>query len=342
MYAKLNNRPKKVIEYYKDYRLMNETRLAKAVLLRDELNEKLIEYRKEVYKYKDNYKTRFNINLDSYEEWNKNTRIDGSLLKTAKGAFINRGEELDKATEAFRLLQYAKCLEDIYETQNVINLSKKVAMLKTWSYADLISLYTKKIHEKLILEGAGYSFGYGIGALAINRVHINKKKNEQQVDFNKTNKLRRQLKAEGKAVYDKATAEWCAVNNIPYNVKPVFVYSVHPEYYYEYDVINSVIKNYNDWTFEPNEYRQQKSLKGLSNDDIQELCKNDLLKVCNTDINCKTKLSICLNIKPELFNNFIRYENQESITTRKINWKDRQRLQPSGERLDTKSGSVDD
>ena len=321
-YIRTNNRPIKIIQHYKDYRTMNEDRLDKAIHRVEDLRKAIIELRKRIIDNKSNYRKQFKIDLDCYEEWIKDTYITGKLFRDVKSAFT-KASNLNNQTDILDLVKYARYKQELSELDKNITFYNKILKIKVWDYSRILLEYAKQIHKKIILEGAGYSFGHGLGVLAVLR-YKNKSKFTKFVDYNATNKARQKVLDEGGKLYDKETAKWCKENNIPYDLKPIIVYKNRKEYIDQFVLILKRCKDATLIDYHTSELRNHKDAKGLTNKQIAEKCDNDVEKICDFAVDIQTKLHICGELKPELYNNYIRYENQEDIADRAASRKDRQ------------------
>lgn len=316
-----SNKPIKLLTYFSNYRKMNEERLNKAIERVEELKDKLKQLRRIVGENKYLYKKKFGIDLDCYDEWNKGVYITGRLFKIAKGLFTTKGNRLQDATDILNLLKYAKYQQELVELDKTIELSSKAVKIKRDEYIDYIIKYTMEIHKVLFLEGAGYKISNGIGTISIIR-YKNKGKSDKIIDYNETNKARRKALENGEQLYDKATAKWCKDHGIEYNVKRITIYKDKAEYLNSFAFLNSVCSNGKGVRFIELDFRCNKNTIGLTNDEIIEKYNNNAEDLCNAPVGLKTKLSLMFKVKPELFNNYIRYENQQNITDWETDRKD--------------------
>lgn len=92
------------------------------------------------------------------------------------------------------------------------------------------------------------------------------------------------------------------------------------EYCYEIPLIASKMPNGNKLKLEISDYRHA-SLRGNTNDQLIELCNNDITKICELPIDLKTKVTLCDKTDKILYTKFIRNEGQQSINTPKANRK---------------------
>lgn len=262
------------------------------------------------------YKTNFNINLLSYKDFINNSYSYGDFYKVAKGAFTNRSNNYTLVSDLYDLYNLALEQKQLAKLKHDINLYTKIAKLSLRDYTNILRQYYTEVHKKLILEGAGYSFGNNLGWITINRCIIRKQR-RKRLNFAATKKREQELKEAGKRIYNKEEAEWCNKNGIEYIAEDKRVY-LNNEYCYEIPLIGCTLPNGKKIKLDITDYRHS-SIRGKTNKDLQQICNNDVNKICELSIDLKTKLSICDNIDKTLYIKFIKNENQEPAFTRKIN-----------------------
>lgn len=274
---------------------------------------------KDIMSNKDEYKSNFKIDLLSYPEFMNNVYVDGKFLKTAKGMFINRSNNYELVSDLFDLYNLAKHQKAIYDIKLKIALYDKMLSLTLREYTNIMKVFMTEVHKKMILEGAGYVFGEGIGWVCINRCILYKPK--PHIDYAATKKREAQLKAEGKRIYNKEEAEWCKRNGIEYKAEDKRVFKTN-EYCYEIPLINCRLPNGTKFKLEIADYRHT-SVRGKSNDDLIRECQSDTNKICELQVDLRTKLTLCDKVDKILYLKFIRNEAQQPTTTPKANRKNR-------------------
>ena len=305
--------------YYKDMINAYNTKIEEAKVVKEELCNESDKLYNSIKDNIDLYKDKFNINLIEFEEFNTNRFIDGTLYKVAKGAFINRHHNYEIISELYDLFSYTKYCKEIKEINDDIIKYERCVNLSLKQYTEILKTYYTEVHKKLILEGAGYCFSNRIGWICINRCVLRKAR--PLIDFAATKKREAELKAEGKRIYNKTEADWCASHGIPYQAEDKRVFMTN-EYCYEIPLIDSKLPNGTKLKLEITDYRHS-SLRGKTNDNIAEMCNNDINKICEMPIDVKTKLTICDKVDNVLFTKFIRNENNQPIATPKANRKNR-------------------
>lgn len=268
------------------------------------------------------YKSQFKVDLLKYSEFVDNQYKTGIFIKLAKGLFINRSNNYVLVSDLFNLYNLAKLQKQIYDINIDITKYDKLLNLSYRDYCKIMKVYMTEVHKKLILEGAGYSFGQRIGWICINRCII--KNPKPKLDFAATKKRKAQLLAEGKRLYNQEEADWCKRNGIEYNAEDYRVY-MNKEYCYEIPLLHCSLHNAGKLQFVITDSRP-KECRGKTNEELAEMCNNDTTKICELGVDLKTKLNICDSVDKILYAKFIRNENQEPSTTPKINRKNRQRL----------------
>jgi len=261
----------------------------------------------------------YSCDLTKYEEFNENKYKNGTFLKVAKNIFANRHNNFKLVTNYFDLFKLAKLQKDIVDIQNLILLCDKMLDLSVMEYLNILKKYYTEVQRKMILEGQGYAFSGNIGWICINRCKINKSK-KKIIDFKATKANKEKLLAEGKRIYKKEEAEWCKQNNIEYNGVDARVF-VKNEYAYEIPLLRCTLPHGSNMKFVTSDYRSP-NLRGKTNEDLKEECNNDINKICDLDLDIRTKLNMCVSVNKMLYTKFIRNENQESSVSKKVNRKD--------------------
>lgn len=281
--------------------------IQEAKVLKDEIQSNL-----------DDYKKYFNINLLDIKEFVENKYIDGSFCKKAKGLFINKKNNYNLVTDLFSIYKLSNIQYSIYKLNNNIRLFKKIDKMPIKEYNKYLQIYFNKVHEKLIMEGNGYVFGENIGWICINRCKILKGK--KMLDYAATKKKKRELLDNGVRLFNKEEKQWCEENGINYNGADYRVYKTE-EYCYEVPLLRCHLPNGNKVSLTITDYRHQ-SIRGKTNEQLLEECNNDVKKICNLQVDLKTKLTLSIKANNILYSKFIRNENQTSITHGQTNRKD--------------------
>ena len=264
-----------------------------------------------------NNKEEFAINPYDYSEFVERKYINGQFLRVAKGILINRKGNYELIGRNFDIYKLAKVQKDIYEVNKDLVLYNKLLALSLRQYNELIKIYYNTVHEKMIIDGYGYVFDGNMGWICINRCKLNT--NKQKIDYKATKERRAQLEAEGKRIYNQEEANWCAENGIEYVAEDARVYQ-NIEHVYEIPLIGCKLPNGSDIKFQTSDFRSHK-LRGKTNKDILIESGGDKHKICQYDLDIRTKLYICLEADKILYTKFIRNENQEASTVKSSNRK---------------------
>lgn len=255
-----------------------------------------------------NNKKDFPINLEDYPEYKFNAYSNGTFLRVAKGIFMNHKGNYEAVGRNFDIYKLAKCQKDIYNINEDIKLYNKLLDLKVGEYGAILKAYYTKVQEKMIIDGYGYVFDGLMGWICINRAKYTSKK--RNIDYKATKERKAQLLAEGKRIYNKEEAEWCEKNGLEYNAEDGRVFQ-NLEFVYEIPLLNCRLPNGSDIKFQTADYRGH-HLRGKTNGDILLESGGDIHKICQYDVDIRTKLNICLEADKMLYTKFIRNENQQS------------------------------
>lgn len=255
---------------------------------------------------KEYYKEHHNVDLDSINEFRNNTYIDGEFYRIAKRLFLNKKDNHLMVVELYDLYNLAKLHKDIYNLEKQIHLAERILSIKYKDYTQIIKDFYYGVHKHMILEGEAYQFGSRIGYLCINRCKAYR--SHPMLDFEATRQNKIKLLAEGKRLWNKSEEDYCKRIGVKYDAVDYRIYK-NDEYYYEIPLLYPQCKFKFDVIFESSDYRAAK-LRGTKHDDLLKLCNNDLKKICELDVDIKTKLALCNKVDKLLYTKFIRNENQ--------------------------------
>lgn len=300
------------INYRTYYKLFIETykqKLEDAIELKVELEDSIKVKYSNISAWKDIYKKEFNIDLDNYNEFVNNKYITGNFYKASKGLLINKQNDYELITDLFNLFDLADTQKQIYDLLKSIEIYKRCISIKMKDYVEVLRTYYTEVHKRLILEGEGYAFTNNIGWICVNRCIIDKKK--PILNYTATKRREKELLAQGKRIYNKEEAEWCAKNGIEYKAEDKRVFICN-EVCYQIPLISSKLKNGDVLKLEISDYRHS-HLRGKTNEDLIEMCDRDVNKICELPVDLKTKLTLCNKIDKILYTKFIRNETQKPI-----------------------------
>ena len=306
--------------YYKLMQNRTKERLNSSIENREKLIKQLASSKENIVKNYDTYKNNFNINLNDYKEFEENIYIDGKFYKVAKGLFINRGNNYELVSDLFDLYNHAQLQKKLYDINNEIKKCNKLLSLKISEYNNILRVYYTEVHKKLVIEGNGYVFDENIGWICVNRCVLIRPK--KMIDYAATKKREKELKEQGKRIYNKEEADWCLRNGIEYKAEDKRVFR-NDEYCYEIPLLNSKLPNGSKLRLEISDYRH-KCVRGKTNEDLIKECNNDINLICKLPVDLKTKVTLCDKVDKILYTKYIRNENQEAYNVRKTNRKNRQ------------------
>ena len=268
----------------------------------------------------DVYKKDFKVDLTDYPEFIEDRYIDGTFLKVAKGMFINRKNNYKLVADLFNLYNYAKKQKEKQDLVCKIELYEKLLQLSLKDYTNIVRIYMTQVHKKMILDGEGYVFGENIGWICINRCLIGK--HRPKLDYAATKKKKEEFIKAGKRIYNQEEAEWCKRNGIEYKAEDYRVF-IDKEYCYEIPLLGCKLPDGTKYKLDIADYRHT-SVRGKSNDELIKECNNDTNKICELQVDLKTKLTMCDKTDKILYTKFIRNEAQQPSTTPKACRKNRQ------------------
>lgn len=311
--------PTNIKVYYSSMKDAITLKHKEAVEALDSLNSIMRANYEDIKSSHDIYKNTFKVDLFKYEEFVNNQYTTGEFLKVTKGLFINRRNDYKLVSDLFDLYRYAKQQKERYDLMHQIEVYEKMLSLTSKQYTEILRVYMTEVHKKLILEGGGYVFGENIGWICINRCLIGKSR--PKLDYAATKKKKEELKAAGKRIYNQQEADWCKRNGITYKAEDYRVF-IDREYCYEIPLLGCKLPNGTKYKLDIADYRHT-SVRGKTNSQLIQECKNNTDKICELQVDLKTKLTLCDEADKILYTKFIRNENQEPSTTPKANRKNR-------------------
>ncbi len=306
--------------YYKLFIENNKQKLKDELEQKKELEEEIYNKHSIINSWKDVYKKEFNVDIEKYDEFKENKYITGRFLKLTKGLLINKQNEYELVSDLFNLYDLADTQKKVYDCETNIKFYTKCINVKLKEYLEILRTYYTEVHKQMIIEGKGYSISNGIGWICINRCIFDRKK--KILDYAATKKRTKELIEQGKKIYDKEEAEWCAKNGLDYKAEDKRVFICN-EYCYQIPLIDCKISGGSHVKLDIADYRHNK-LRGKTNEDLIKECKNDINKICELPIDLKTKVTLCDKADKILYTKFIRNENQKPIAYSASNRKDRQ------------------
>lgn len=278
------------------------------------LKKDCISIKLDVYNYINEHKEEildeYHINLDKYDiEW-KQQRYNPvcslynkvNLILRTKTDFINKSNIL-------QLYKYCAILRNEYNYDKSIELAANRKKLTLVQYKYFVYRYYTEIH-KCVLNGFGYKFEGGIGTYMINHWKLDYKngENKKYIDFNETNRRKRELIAKGIKLYDPKEAAWYEARHIPYNAVDYRVYKTSKDYY-DFTFMHSDITRKSTLDYKRTEYISAK-YRGMGYKELADkFCDTDE-DVYNLQVDIKYKLNILLYKDPTKYLRYVRTADQ--------------------------------
>ena len=318
----IKNVPVGVRHYHKSMLNTFSKKREEALTKLDELNKKIKVEHDEIKSNLNVYKDICGVNLLDYDEFVNNKYINGKFLKLTKGMYMNRSNNYELVSDLFNVYNLAIHQKQISELEKEVSLYDKCLKLKPNDYFKVLRTFYTEVHKQMIINGYGYAYTGRLGWVCVNRVVI-KGHRKQVLDWQATKKREAELRAQGKRIYNKEEAEWCAKNGIEYKAEDKRVY-MKPEFYYELCLCNCQLPNATGFVPEFVDYRAA-GLRGKTNQDLINDCHNNVEEITQLPIDLKTKVILCNKVDPILYTKFIRNETQATYTKDKSSyWKNRQ------------------
>lgn len=266
--------------------------------------------------------TFFNLDIKDITNEEEIVAIDFNKCrnKTRTSEFVTT--DSSKRIVYLNFLKYLQVHKTIYRIKKEVALEDRKRKLTITEYKKLVQKFYNYGVMKCILEGYAYRVTGGLGDIIYNRWKVTSKK--KVIDFNETNKKKREILAAGKKLYDKEEAEICRIRGIKYDGIPYITYKTN-DYYYELKLINnSKYKNVNI-KFDRKDRMDHKYLR-MSQEEVAAIC-NSVDDIYKTKFDIRFKLGVLLKFEPMSYLNFIRNAEQKEFGVGEHNSKNRQRFQ---------------
>lgn len=283
---------------------------------------------------KDKTKTDIINNKDLYNKYNIDiTFVENNDLFLIDDDYItklknNVGKDLSEIrTASLLLLKYINIIKRIYAIDTEITAIYKRKNISFKEYKDYLKKYYRYGVHKCVLEGYAYLFQGGLGMLIINRWNINKNviknRRHKYIDFNETNKKKKEILEKGGTLYNEEDAEKAKLRGIKYNGEKYIVYN-EKQHLYEVTIINNRRYNNRNIVFKVGS-RIDVKLRGKTQKELAELCKTKE-DVFNLPCDVTHKLGVYNNFDKTAYLNYIRNEEQNKYNYGTHNSKNRQRF----------------
>lgn len=259
---------------------------------------------------KDLLKEKLNINLDKYIEWTEKVYNPTTALFGIAYHFYKKETNVQIKHILSNIIQYTYLLKKIFTINKNIELNTTISKFTFRQYTYIVSGYYNKVH-KFLLQGYGYKYQAGIGLFVINHWKIDASKNKKlRLDYNATNKRKKEIIAQGLKPYDDKEAAWYKARHIPYDGVEYKVFN-YDDSYYEFCFIKSqIVHSKRAYDYKRAEYVSPK-YRGMSYQKIANTFVKKDEDVYDMQLDIKYKLNILLYRNPTIYLNFVRNAEQD-------------------------------
>lgn len=246
------------------------------------------------------------IDLNTCEEYTNKQYVEKMKSRNIALNFIRNNNDTAKKVLTIAILKYCSLLINEYKYNKELNIRKEYIKLNYIQYKDIVSNYYNKVH-KVLLQGYAYKFNCKLGSFVINRWNFDEDKTAI-VDYNETNKRKKEIIAAGKKPYNNAEAKYYKDHGLEYDGVPYIVYkSIDKWYEFRFIGRRETAPKYID--FQKTEYINAK-FRGMTHQQMADtFCKTED-DIYNLPVDIKVKLNILLYKNPSAYLNFIRTNNR--------------------------------
>lgn len=311
--------PTKLIEYFASLKKTYGNKKDEAVKELEELYKESSTLKEICIENKNSLKSECNLDLDDFKIFGgtKYSNEHLSALVKHKLEEKSKKDDLCYISELHKVYRFIQAIIQIEKLKSNITFCNKILSLTRNEYIEFMKAYFYKVHEKMVLDGYGYSFGQSIGFVCINRVKNNGKR--KLIDFAKTKKRKAELLAEGKKLWNENDALKAKQQGIEYDGVDYRIYK-ETEYNYEVCLIDNRFHNATQFEFIAVDTRRDEC-RGKTNDELLEMCNYKPENIVKLNCDLKTKVTLCVQVDDLLYTKFIRNENQNSYKAGKAYWK---------------------
>ena len=207
-----------------------------------------------------------------------------------------------------QLLRYSELLKFIYNCDKKIELANNRSKITPKQYKEYIKKYYMQGVHKTLLDGHAYRFSHGIGDLMINYWKYVNGVLGKIVDWNETNKRKKEILDAGLKLYNKEEAEIYKIRGLKYDGIPYVVYKTNSEYY-DIELVNCKSFSKNNVKFKHANYIPSKFRKRSPEDIANEF--NSVDEIAVQDLGIRHKLVVSLEKDPTIYLRYIR--NVEAV-----------------------------
>lgn len=207
-----------------------------------------------------------------------------------------------------QLLRYSELLKFIYNCDKKIELANNRSKITPKQYKEYIKKYYMQSVHKTLLDGNAYRFSHGIGDLMINYWKYVNGVRSKIVDWNATNKRKKEILDAGLKLYDKEEAEIYKIRGLKYDGIPYVVYKTNNEYF-DIELVNCKSFSKKNIKFKHANYIPAKFRKRTPEDIANQF--NSVEEIAVQDLGIRHKLIVALEKDPTIYLKYIR--NVEAV-----------------------------
>lgn len=248
-----------------------------------------------------------NIDLNNYPR----EMIDGEYcsgtkdFKTKASIAYNKAPA-GKRNEVVKLLAYLNILTEAYKLNVAKNALNREVNLKFSEYREMLFNYYNKIHE-LLIKGDAYAIGNSVGTMYLEKKIVPYKR--KIIDFNETNKRKKELTEAGIELYDDTKAKVAEKFGMEYLGADYRVFK-ESNYWFRLNFVKS--KFWRSRKYYSFDFADTISAKyrGLTFEQIANMCKTED-EIFTLPCGLRYKVRIYLMKYPDRSINFIRHGKQK-------------------------------
>lgn len=207
-----------------------------------------------------------------------------------------------------QLLRYSELLKFIYNCDKKIELANNRSKITPKQYKEYIKKYYMQSVHKTLLDGNAYRFSHGIGDLMINYWKYVNGVRGKIVDWNATNKRKKEILDAGLKLYDKEEAEIYKIRGLKYDGIPYVVYKTNNEYF-DIELVNCKSFSKKNIKFKHANYIPAKFRKRTPEDIANQF--KSVEEIAVQDLGIRHKLIVSLEKDPTIYLKYIR--NVEAV-----------------------------
>lgn len=282
----------------------------KAKELEDKIGENLTKaakYRSHLTACKGVLLSVHNIDLDQHQrEIIEGQVTDGTRDFKVKASIAYNKAPAGKRNELIKLLAYLNIITEGYKLNIAKNALNREVSMKFSEYRELLFNFYNEVH-KVLIKGDAYTIGNSVGTMFIEKKVLPFRR--KLIDFNETNKKKRELTKQGIELYDNAKAKVAEKLDFKYDAADYRVFK-ETNYYFRMNIVKSKFwkgRKYYSFTFADtinHKYR------GMTFSQIAAMCRTED-EIFTLPCGLRYKVRIYLDKYPDRSINFIRHGKQK-------------------------------